>query len=121
MAHNRQTGNIAELEAQRYLEKRGLSLCEKNFSCKAGEIDLIMKEGKTLIFIEVRYRHSRAYGTAAETISPTKQRKIIRATQFYLQQQGLWDKVACRFDVIGMDNDISKITWIKNAFEAGEI
>lgn len=109
-------GQRAESEAQTYLESQGLLLIEKNYSCRMGEIDLIMRDEKAIIFIEVRFRHLADYGSSIETIGPSKQRRIIRSSMHYLQKKNLYDQVDCRFDVVGLD-PADKIIWIKDAFQ----
>lgn len=107
-------GNEAELKAQHYLIERGLRLIEKNYSSKFGEIDLIMQDDNTLVFIEVKFRRSNNFGGAAITVNQKKQHKIRLTTEYYLQQKGLYEKHASRFDVLALtDNNIE---WIKGAF-----
>jgi len=111
-------GKAAEDAACDYLQSQGLHLVKRNFLCKLGEIDLIMKEGQTLIFIEVRFRKNANFGGAAASVTLNKQQKLQRAAQVYLQ--GLKQLPACRFDVIAMTLDpnlnLSCENWIKNAF-----
>ncbi len=109
------TGSLAEQRAATYLQQQGLVIRAKNYRCKAGEIDLIMQQGDTLVFIEVRLRSHRQFANAAESVTLSKQRKIIKTAQFYLQQHQLTDKINCRFDVIAF-GDNSAPEWIKNAF-----
>ncbi len=107
-------GNVAEQIATVFLQHKGLKLLEKNFRCKYGEVDLIMQDGKTLVFIEVRLRSNNQFGGAAESITPTKQKKLSRTAEFYLQTYGT---SPCRFDAILMQTtDINAVEWIKNAF-----
>ncbi len=105
-------GNEAEQKALSFLEAKGLSLVEKNFSCRLGEIDLIMKDETCLIFVEVRKRTNPLYGSGAETVTPAKQRKIIKTAQFFLLNHAIGD-YDCRFDVISINEDVD---WIKHAF-----
>jgi putative endonuclease len=109
----RAAGNAAEDQALDYLIRQKLQLVTRNYSCKAGEIDLIMKDGAQLVFVEVRYRAREDFGSALESVTPTKQRKLITTAQYYLQQSG--KTPACRFDVVGMGQD-RQIHWVKNAF-----
>lgn len=109
-------GHSAEHTARRFLETNGLQFLEKNYRCKAGEIDLIMKDQDQTVFVEVRYRKADDFGTAAETISRQKQLKIIRAAKHYLIFNEQYEKISCRFDVVTFDG---KIEWIPNAFYAG--
>jgi len=115
----RETGNITEIFAANYLVKQGLIIQEKNLYSRMGEIDIIMKDGDTFVFVEVKYRASAQFGGAISTISAKKQQKIRKTAAFYLQQCGLNEyNTPCRFDVIALQGNISNldITWLKNAF-----
>ncbi|VUD60064.1 hypothetical protein TDB9533_02837 [Thalassocella blandensis] len=107
-------GARAESLARKHLEQHGLRYIERNFRCRQGEIDLIMQDGQTLVFVEVRFRKSSHYGSAVESITPAKQKKVVTATQLYLQKKKLGENQAIRFDVVGVEQN--KIEWIKNAF-----
>jgi len=109
-------GLLGESEAQEYLKSHGLTFVEKNYKIKAGEIDLIMEDGEHLVFVEVRLRGNADHGSSIETVTPTKQQRIIRTAKHYLQATQQYDKVPCRFDVVGIDAH-QKITWIKDAFQ----
>lgn len=109
----RAIGNAAEEVVLEFLTERGLQLVRRNYSCRAGEIDLIMQDGAQLVFVEVRYRKRHDFGSALESVTAAKQRKLIITAQYYLQQSG--STPACRFDVVGMGQD-QQIQWIKNAF-----
>ncbi len=108
------TGAAGEDQALAYLQQQGLRLVERNFRCKMGEIDLIMREDGVLVFVEVRARADGRHGGAAASITPAKQRRLIRAAQFYLQR--LRTLPACRFDVIAIDGEV--LHWLSNAIEA---
>ncbi len=110
-----QQGNAAEMLACHYLEARGLTLVERNYLCRVGELDLIMQDGDYLVFVEVRSRHDNRHGTPAETITKTKQRRIIRAANYYLQRHHA--DVPCRFDVIAIAPGQTDLEWIKDAFQ----
>ena len=116
---SKKIGSEGEAIAKNYLSKRGLHYIDSNFHCRLGEIDLIFKQGDTLVFVEVRYRKNTAYGHACETVDKYKQQKLIRAAHYYLQKNHLTDSVDCRFDVIGIEpnNPNSEIQWFKNAFD----
>ena len=125
MATTREQGEYTESLACRYLEDKGFVLIEKNFSCRAGEIDLIMNDNKNIVFVEVRYRRSNNFGSGAESITVSKQSKLIKTASLYLQQHDKLNKYPSRFDVVSITgsietNDINKINfdWIKNAFNA---
>ena len=110
-------GNKQELIALKFLTKRHLKLICRNFNCKVGEIDLIMQDGEYLVFIEVKYRKSSSYVNACESVSYHKQKKIIRASTYYLQIKNLYDQIPVRFDIIAIDDHPTHpINWIKNAF-----
>lgn len=118
--------NNAGLEAEKlaatFLTNHGLKLLTQNYHCRYGEIDLIMQDAKTLVFVEVKLRSSSHFGGAAASITPQKQQKLILAAQHYLQTQKIGD-VSCRFDAILMhskilkNTDLQQIEWIRNAFE----
>jgi len=108
-------GKQSENTACAFLEQHGLKLLGRNFNTKMGEIDLIMQEGKCLVFVEVKYRKAVNFGEPVATVTRSKQRKIIKTAMLYLQQKGLFDKVPCRFDVVGILDD-GKIDWIRDAF-----
>ncbi|CAN5260109.1 YraN family protein [soil metagenome] len=114
----REIGNLAENAAQHYLIEQGLKLVTHNFNCRSGEIDLIMIDKSHLVFIEVRYRQFKAYGSAVESVTIYKQQKVKSAANYYLLQHNLLEKRACRFDIVAVTNssDGPQFQWIKNAF-----
>lgn len=112
-------GKLAEEEACRFLLQQGLQLIEANYRCYHGEIDLIMRDKKSIIFVEVRSRSDARHGHALETVTTGKQQRIIKASQHFLQRKKWLNKVYCRFDVVAIQVDTGKkaIDWLKNAFE----
>ena len=118
----RQRGQTAEVIACRYLLAQGLVLLERNYYCRWGEIDLIMRDGKTVVFVEVRYRSNRCFTTAAESIDYRKQKKLILTAAQYLQKKGLSDRCPVRFDVVTMRSIglacESDLEWLSDAFQA---
>ncbi len=105
-------GAAAEALAARFLMARGLSIVGRNYRCRGGEIDLIVRDGKTLIFVEVRLRRSQAFGGAAESITATKRRRLRLAAQHYLL--GLAREPPCRFDAILLDGlGAGNIEWLR--------
>ncbi len=107
-------GSAAEQVAATFLQQKGLTLLGKNFRCKFGEIDLIMRDGDTLVFVEVRLRSNANFGGAAMSITHAKQQKLSRTAELYLQTHG---NSACRFDAILMQStNINTVEWIQNAF-----
>ena len=117
MAAIHKLGKESEMNVCKFLEKNGLTLIEQNFRCLSGEIDLIMKDNQCIVFIEVRTRFSSQFGSAIESITKNKQKKIIKTAVFYLQKRRWFDKVNCRFDIVGVAGD--QFEWIPNAFDAG--
>ena len=108
-------GDESEQIAASYLQQQGLIMVTSNYQCRYGEIDLIMRDGKTLVFVEVRLRRSDNFGGAAMSITAAKQQKLARTAEHYLQQHG---NKACRFDAILMHRpSADDIEWIKNAFD----
>lgn len=113
-------GQQAEVAACAYLQQQGLKLVAKNYRSKAGEIDLIMRDERYLIFVEVRYREQHHYGSGVESITADKCKKLLKTAEYYLLQHRLVDKVPCRFDVIAISRQ-AQITWIKDAFSYDRI
>jgi len=110
-----QKGDSAERLALTYLEQQGLSLVCSNFRCKMGELDLVMKEGATLVIVEVRFRKSEQFGGALASITRQKQARIVAATQHYVIINKLGN-ASIRFDVVAVSGD-NRLEWIKNAFQ----
>lgn len=109
-----QIGQEAEKIACDYLLQQGLQFITQNYRDKQGEIDLIMRDNTTMIFVEVRSKQSDIYGSPIESITPHKQQKIARTALSYLQKQKLLHQIDCRFDIIGIHDH--QIEWIQNAF-----
>ena len=111
-------GSATERAACRFLEMKGLKLIMQNYSCKVGEIDLIMQDQDHIVFVEVRGRHRIDYGNAFESIIPAKQKKLIRAATCFLQWKKCLYTVNSRFDIVALHpvNGQLTIEWIKNAF-----
>ena len=111
-------GQYFEDLAAGILRRAGLKIIERNFRCKPGEIDLVCRDGRTLVFVEVRYRAQTRFASALASITPAKQRRLIAAAQIYLLQRGLANNTACRFDIVGFDGERpgeDGIQWLKNA------
>ncbi|MBT3047001.1 MAG: YraN family protein [gamma proteobacterium symbiont of Ctena orbiculata] len=116
IARHLEFGQQAEQQALDFLQRRGLKLLQRNFRCKTGEIDLVMREAETLVFVEVRYRQTNDFGRALETVTASKQRKLLATANRYLQLKRL--DSACRFDVIALNGSGSTpVEWIKNAIQ----
>ena len=117
----RKTGDDAERLAEHYLTERGLTLVARNYHCRHGEIDLIMRQGETLVFVEVKLRKSAPgkadFGGAIASITGAKQAKIIATAQHYLA--GLKQLPPCRFDAVLLNGlNANDVDWLPNAFEA---
>ncbi|NMM38780.1 MAG: YraN family protein [Glaciimonas sp.] len=106
-------GQAGEDAALAYLAAQGLTLLQRNFLCRGGEIDLVMQEGQALVFVEVRRRANLRHGGAAASVTRSKQARLIIAAQIYLQRYRL--PPACRFDVIAIDGE--QLEWLKNAID----
>jgi len=108
-----QSGQAGENKALDYLIKQGLVLVARNFSSRMGEIDLVMKDHDTLVFVEVRKRRKGNFGGAAASITRAKQQRLVKTAQFFLQK--MVKTPPCRFDVVALDGD--GITWLKNVID----
>ena len=99
---------------------KGLRLITQNYHCRYGEIDLIMQDAKTLVFVEVRLRKNSLFGGAGSSITPQKMQKLILAAQHFLQTHNQpHGEQPCRFDAILMHAvDAKSIEWVRNAFDA---
>ena len=112
--NRRKIGSEYERLAGAYLEKHGYEILEYNVFSRAGEIDIVAKDGAYIVFVEVKYRNDDRYGQPLEAVSVSKQRTISKCALSYLKKHRLWD-VPVRFDVVGILGN--EITLIKNAFE----
>jgi len=112
--HKQLLGEKHEALACAMLQEHGLKLLRQNFSCRLGEIDLIMQDEATLVFVEVRYRRNSNHGGAAASITRTKQKRIIRTALFYQQKHA--PNAAMRFDAVTIDGD-NDPQWICSAFD----
>ena len=114
-------GAAIENAAAAWLQQQGLTCIEQNFRCKGGEIDLIMRDRSTLVFVEVRLRNRDDFGSAAESVTAAKQRRVIHAAQYYLATHVSHRDEACRFDVLAAKCADGAIAWewVQGAFYAG--
>lgn len=111
-------GREAERQAEQYLTAKGLQLVERNYRCKCGEIDLVMREANCLVFVEVRHRRSAQYGSAVETVTAAKQRKLIATARHYCVARRLSERQAMRFDVVGVTGASAQgLQWLPHAFD----
>lgn len=116
MQVKKQAGDSAEALAASFLARRGIHVLERNWRVRGGEIDLICRDGATLVFVEVRLRRGSGFGGAAASITPAKQRRVILAARHYLAGKR---ECVCRFDAILLDAlNPARIEWIRDAFAA---
>lgn len=109
-------GARAEALAEEFLRKQGLQVLARNHRCRGGEIDLICRDGDTVVFVEVRLRSNPRYGGAAASITATKQRRVVLAARHWLAGK---PECPCRFDAVLLDRlDAKSIEWVKDAFSA---
>jgi len=113
-------GKQAEDHACRYLQARGLQLLQRNYRSKRGEIDLILQDTDSLVFVEVRYRRQHGFGSAAESVDAHKQSKLVACARHFLQVHTGVANQPCRFDVVSVTGTLNTIDWIQNAFSAAE-
>ncbi len=119
---NRSLGRRGEMAAERYLRRQGYKILERNYRCKIGEIDLIAQKDGRLIFIEVKTRRSSHYGLPEESVHPLKQKKIVRAAEWYLKENHATDR-AVSFEVAAVDwpdGEEPEVRVIRNAFYLDE-
>lgn len=113
--NKRKIGTREEETAAAYLQKQGLLLVEKNFRCKFGEVDLIMRDGATYVFVEVKYRATEKEGHPSEAVDYRKQKTICKVSDFFRMKNNIWEDNPCRYDVVSILG--GSLQWYKNAFE----
>ncbi|NBB93951.1 MAG: YraN family protein [Gammaproteobacteria bacterium] len=119
---SRESGDGGEARAEAFLAERGLRLVERNYSCRSGEIDLVMldptpPDTEVLAFVEVRLRGPGARVDAFDSVDPRKQQRLVSAARHFLMCRDEWQDHACRFDVVGIDGEDGNLRWIAGAFE----
>ena len=112
----RQTGTLAENTAAAFLESQGFTIVARNFLRRVGELDIVARQGDLLVVAEVRTRASEAYGGAAASIGPAKQRRIVMTTALFLQRHREYARCRVRFDVLIVRD--GRVEWLKHAFDA---
>lgn len=114
---NKEFGKSGEEIARDYLMEQGAKIVVSNYQNRYGEIDLIIQDGDTLAFVEVKTRDQEDQGTPFDAITPSKQNQIIRMAKLYIQEKEIYDQIM-RFDVVGivMHSDEIDIDWLKDAF-----
>jgi putative endonuclease len=115
-AEARRHGERAEALAARFLEARGLAIVARNYRTRLGEVDLVAREGATLVFVEVRARAGAAFGGAAASVDARKQRRLVAAARHFLSRLGT--EPPCRFDVLAWEGGLDAPRWIRGAFDA---
>ncbi|CAM4419282.1 YraN family protein [Vibrio agarivorans] len=114
--NNKQSGHHYETLALQHLQRQGMTLISRNFSAKCGEIDLIMRDSETIVFIEVKYRQHAQYGHAAEAVTPKKARRVMKTAQVWLAKNNLSvHNTDMRFDVVALHKQGQQVEWIKSA------
>jgi putative endonuclease len=108
----------AEERAWQHLRANGARLLHRNFRSRRGEIDLIVQDRDSVVFVEVRYRATPSYGSGAESVDPRKQSRLIACAQHYLQTYPGVAQLPCRFDVIAINGRDGSLDWIRNAFDS---
>lgn len=111
--NTRASGAQAEDLALQHLQSAGLQLIERNWTCKGGEIDLVMRDGATLVLVEVRHRSSADRGDGLDSVGPGKRQRMITAARQYLSAHPALARGACRFDVVA--SGPGGLRWVRNA------
>ncbi len=115
---NRHKGQAYEAAAETYLIQRGLEACQRNYQVRGGEIDLIMRDGDTWVFVEVKYRQSEAFGSGLEAIDYRKLQRLKRTALYWLKMKNINSHMAAiRFDVVYIFGDTTE--WLKNILQEG--
>jgi len=114
-------GQRAEAAALAHLQQHGLSLLAQNWTCRRGELDLVMLDGDTVVFVEVRSRRHSAWGGALESVDMRKRQRLAISAELFLQQNARWSSHPCRFDIVAIDirtpSSAGHLNWIPNAFD----
>lgn len=118
----RARGDAVEAAALQFLQGHGLRLLARNAQARGGELDLVMRDGASLVFVEVRYRASAMFGGGAASVDAGKRRKLVRAAQDFLLRHPQHADSSCRFDVIdaGGNPDAPSVEWLMDAFRADD-
>lgn len=120
MTSNKHIGNQYEALAQRYLQRQGLSLLDKNFHAHRGEIDLIMIEASVIVFIEVKYRNSNQFGSSSEMLKYAQAKRIQKTGIYWLIKNNYSpENTEFRFDLIAISQEGKSIEWFKNVITQG--
>ena len=119
----RARGDAAEAAALAMLQARGLHLLARNAASRGGELDLVMRDGATVVFVEVRYRAGSGFGGGFASVDHGKRRRLVRAAQLYLAGRPRLASLPCRFDVVEASGDPAAPTlkWLKDAFRLDDV
>ncbi len=112
----RTKGAEIEQAAEHFLKRQGLKAVSRNYTIRGGEIDLIMRHGNVLVFVEVRYRANHIHGSGAESITHHKQQRLLKTAQHYLQKHYGAAPPDCRFDVMSGSGQPVQFEWLQNVF-----
>ena len=110
-------GDEAEEQALKLLQAHGLALVRRNYRCRFGELDLVMRERGTVVIVEVRRRSRADFGSSLESVGTRKQQRLLRAARHLLARTPELARLACRFDVVGFDAH-GEPQWLQDAFRA---
>lgn len=113
----RATGGRYEDIALAHLQRAGLRLLARNVTYRHGELDLVMRDGANVVFVEVRYRRSARFGDGIDSVGPAKRGKLVRAAQLFLAANPQLALQPCRFDVVAIGDSGGEPNWLRNAFE----
>ena len=116
----RERGATFEHRAEAELRRAGLRSLARNYTTRYGELDLVMREGDTIVFVEVRYRVRAGHGDALASVTLAKQQKLVCAAQLWLAEHSHFSQLTCRFDVVSYDGDTeqARMQWLRGAFDA---
>jgi len=111
-------GRAIEEDAESHLVGAGLRAVARNVTCRMGEIDLVMREGDTLVFVEVRFRRSSSHGGAAASVTHAKRARLVAAARWYLMRNPRLAEAPCRFDVVAVEGsgEARRMEWLRDAF-----
>lgn len=119
----RARGTMVEAAVRAHLERAGLGTLATNVGYRGGELDLVMREGQTVVFVEVRYRAGAAFGGGFASVDAGKRRRLVRAAQLYLASHPRLGTCPCRFDVAEASGDPAapRVAWLKDAFRLDDV
>ena len=111
-------GHAVEALAEQHLVDAGLRCVARNVTCRMGEIDLVMRDGEALVFVEVRYRAGAGFGGAAASVGHAKRSRLVAAARWYLMRNPRLANLPCRFDVVAVEGsgDARRLDWLRDAF-----